>query len=482
MISDDILGQVFERELAELPKRLTSDLYHYTSSDAAILGILANGTVRMSPFSGTNDLWESTPIRPNLEGGVAGDDDGVLDAFGVWEDVDRYIRGYSKVACFTQDWELPDSAMNRDALRGWSHLALWAHYGGKHAGVCLRFDRDRLVASFEAARGEAVHQFHGPVEYRSAEYGIGPYGISLEQASEFGVDAVALHYANRHRARVFFRKHADWASESEYRLVRTDLTTEPHYVDIADSLTGVVIGDSFPSERLPALFKMLSGYESVEVVRASFSNRVFRLFPVEGPSLEQAERRGIPPRSATIEPRRVGSLADRLNSLEEAELAAEKDQSAAEKYAAPIAQIWEGEALRLVESLADWPGVIFNRHPGSAAIPDRERRKAPGVPGEVFSCEAGFMIVGENQPQDSFTIVIAAALQTTATGATRLHACIRAEEWADGGNNQQELYRDRRDVEPDELLEAQSQLLERLLYAVQGARKEFDLLRNYLKE
>ena len=178
----------FSSKSAAATKVLTSSLYHYTSSDAAILGILANRSIRMSPFQGTNDLWESRPLLPNLEGNLSHGESTHGDVFSIlWEDIIRYIRGYSKVACFTQDWALPDSVMQPDTLRGWAHLSLWAHYGAGHTGVCLRFDRDRLVAAFEAARENAIHQFHGPVRYRRAEYGVGPHGIAnLEQAEEFG--------------------------------------------------------------------------------------------------------------------------------------------------------------------------------------------------------------------------------------------------------------------------------------------------------
>lgn len=345
MGSGDEVDEFVEREFVAAPKSLTSSLYHYTSSDAAILGILANRSIRMSPFQGTNDLWESRPLYPSLEGELSCHESAGGDLFSVWEDVDRYIRGYSKVACFTQDWELPDSVMQPDALRGWAHLSLWAHYGAGHTGVCLRFDRDRLVAAFEDAKGDAVHQFHGPVQYRRAEFGVGPYGISLEQAEEFGIDAVAIRYAQVHRDRVFFRKHADWASESEFRLVRTDLSTEPHYFDITHALTGVVLGDAFPSERIPALLKMLEGFDDVELLQAKFHARIFQVFPRDTRVQSEVGREVMPTATSTISPRRSGDLAQRLSSLEDMERIADVDRETAKEAAAPVLQMWcEGVA------------------------------------------------------------------------------------------------------------------------------------------
>lgn len=413
---------------------------------------------------------------PNLEGELRRGEpaDGL---FAIWDDVDRYIRGYSKVACFTQDWELPNSVMQPDALRGWAHLSLWAHYGTGHTGVCLRFDRDMLVGAFEAARDNAIHQFYGPVRYRRAEFGVGPHGINLEQAEEFGIDAVALRYAHVHRDRVFFRKHADWASESEFRLVRTDLSTEPHYFDITNALTGVVLGDAFPNDRIPALLKMLTGFDDVEVLQARFHNRFLHLFPKETHTQSDAARRPMPATTSTIPPRRSGDLAQRLSSLEEVERIADIGRETAMQAAAPLLRMWHEGMAERPELYANWPGVVFNFYPQATAIPSNARRKRPGVPGEAIAYEAGLMMVGENQPQYTFTWVMAIALQIRPNGTGRLHACITTEEWKSGGNHRQELYRDLREADPDELLEASRQILASMVEALPDARSKFDALR-----
>lgn len=481
MSSGDEADEFLEHELVAAPKVLTSSLYHYTSSDAAILGILANRSIRMSPFQGTNDLWESRPLWPNLEGELSRGESTHEDVASIWEDIDRYIRGYSKVACFTQDWELPASVMQPEALRGWAHLSLWAHYGARHTGVCLRFDRDRLVAAFETARENAIHQFHGPIRYLRAEFGVGPHGISLEQAEEFGIDAVALRYAHVHRDRVFFRKHADWASESEFRLVRTDLSTEPHYFDITKALTGVVLGDAFPNDRIPALLTMLSGFDDVEVLQARFHNRTLHLFPREAHTEPEHVLRPMPTTTSTIQPRRSGDLAQRLGTLEEAERIADIDREAAMQVAAPVLRMWHEGLVERPELYASWPSVVFNFYPQATAIPAEDRCKHPGVPGEVIAYEAGLMVVGEHQPQYSFTWVMAIALQVMPNGAGRLHACITTEEWRSGGNNRQELYRDLRDTNPDEVLEASSQVLASLVEALPDGRSKFGELRGERK-
>ncbi|WP_420367213.1 DUF2971 domain-containing protein [Curtobacterium sp. L1-20] len=462
--ADDYL----EDELNSSQRSLTSDLYHYTTADTALLHILAGRTIRLSPFSGTNDLWESRPLWPNLEGELDG------DAFGIWSDIDRYIRLYSKVACFTQDWQLPQSVLNPDALRGWAHLSLWAHYGGRHAGVCLKFDRDKLIDAFGEARPSAIHHFYGPIKYRTAERGVGPHGVSLEQLGEFGVDAVSLRYAHLHQERLFFRKHVDWASEKEFRLVRTDLSTEPHHVDISSALTGVVLGDAFPQERLPELRQMLNGFGEVDIQQAKFHNRSFRLFPWEPlvtPSPSGTQIAG------GLSPRRSGDLAARLRDLEDAERAAKEIEEHAKWVAEPVLGLWHEAFNRCSKALAVWPNVVLSVHPSGIAIPAKDRRRPPGVPGNSVAYEGGVMIVGEHQPQYTCTWVMAVALQVMRDGTGRLHACVTLEEWKDEGNSQQEIYRDRRDANPDRILGSATDLVFSLFEALPIAQRKFDEVR-----
>lgn len=466
-----------EAEMEGAERRLSDELYHYTSSDAAILGILATGTLRLSPFEGTNDLWESRPLMPNLE--VSGEpNESHIDIHAVRGDVDRYVRGFSKVACFTLDWALPDHVMNREGSRGWNHLSLWAHYGAAHTGVCLRFDRDRLLAAFDSAGETAVHQFSGPVRYRKSEIGAGPYSISLEQAAEFGVDAVALTYARTHHERLFFRKHADWASESEFRLVRTDLSTAPFYLDVSQALTGVIIGDAFPRERLRALRMMLDNYENVEVQQARFQNRMLFLFDA-GP--EDSPGVGNPvntrPTSA-IEPRREGDLATRLAALELAEQTADRRRA----DVMPLVVQLCGELLAGIMSAQDAldrsRDVVASMHQSRWAIPVESRLQRPGVSDDLVADEAGFMLVGEHQPQYSFTIVVGVAVQARTDGGACFHAVIEIEEWSTSRTNPRwEIYRDERLAEPSEAVCVARDVRDSLLAALPGAYSEFDRLR-----
>lgn len=260
-------------------------------------------------------------------------------------------------------------------------------------------------------------------------------------------------------------------------MVRTDLSTEPYYLDITDALTGVVLGDAFPNDRIPALLAMLAGFDNVELLQARFHNRSLHLFPRERQVESEPALRPMSATTSTIPPRRSGDLAQRLGSLEDAERTADIDREAAIQVAAPVLQAWHEGLAERPELYANWTGVVVNHYRRATAIPAEDRSRRPGVPGEVIAYEAGLMVIGEHQPQHSFTWVMAIALQVMPNGAGRLHACITTEEWRSEGNNLQELYRDLRATNPDEILEASSQVLASLVEAVPDARSMFDELR-----
>lgn len=461
----------FEDELRDAPKTQTEDLYHYTSSGAAILGILATRTIRLSPFRGTNDLWESKPLYPSLQGAVDFSPEVTME---LWEEIDRYIRMYSKVACFTNDWDLPEAVLDRDALRGWSHLSLWAHYGQRHAGVCLRFDRKRLLSAFEAAKRSAVHQFSGDVRYRAVSLGSGPEGIDLDQVKEFGADAVALRYSDTHQKELFFSKHIDWANESEFRLVRTDLSLSPFYLDISDALNGVFLGDEFPADRVPALRAILEPMGSIPTFQLRFHNRRLACYPFELAGSTTADVAAEP--VSRFGARREGTLDARLEELRAAEGEADESLVAARESAQPVASVLADGIDSVAAAVVDWPATTVQIHSNITAVPEGQRRRAPGTAGEAVAYETGLMVVAEHQPQYSFTFVAAVALQVL-SDRVRMHATTSVETWLEQGNLQEELWREVEETDVPNAPAAASLLLDRLRQALPSSRRAFDLRR-----
>jgi len=432
--------EYLEAELRNAPRRLSNHLFHYTNAEAAIFGILRSGTLRLSPFESTNDLWESRPLYPNL---TLHADDRSLDRMGLWNELDRLIRIHAKVACLTQDWELPNSVLNPNALRGWNHLSIWAHYGARHTGICLQFDRDKLLESFtNALIPGALLRFHGPVVYRSVSVGAGSDGVDMGQIREFGLDAVAINYAETHHGQIFFRKHADWSNESEYRLVLIDQSVLPIEFPIREALTGVFLGDAFPSSRLPALLATLQAYPDVKIFRLSYQNRHLTCFPFS----DSGHTDAAATTSLLDSHNRPGTLDERLTALKGSVRAADQQRERAAALCSIHLNRLEKAIGTVGTAVLSWPKVEVSVHKSIAAVPDYQRSRAPGVPGEQIHFESGYMCVIENLPTCSHTLVAAVAVQVLSGDRVRIHGMVKTEHWKPTGNEHVEQWRETYEV------------------------------------
>ncbi|MEV5982101.1 DUF2971 domain-containing protein [Streptomyces sp. NPDC052114] len=457
-----------EYEVATAPRTVTGHLFHYTNTEAAVTGILGKGMLRLSPYKLTNDLWELQPHYPTLS--AHHDHQGLDAGFSLWDEIDRQLRMHTKVGCLTQDVTLPRSVFNRDALRGWAHLSLWAHYGAAHTGVCLRFDRDKLIESLLTHSASAAFAFHGPVRYLSSQAAPATRGIDLGQVAEFGVDAVAMTYAEANKEALFFRKHIDWDSECEYRLILLNQSTDYDYVDIRAALTGVVLGSAFPQERVPDLLQALEPYPDVTVEYLQYLNRSLHCFPFEGVVPQPRP----PSVHAWPAPQREGSLTERLIALRSAETeATARRQASAQLIQQMLAQLETG-ATQLVSQLSQWPGTEVANYPRITAVPESMRARRPGVRGEAVHYEHGFLCVVENLPRQSYTLTAAAAVQVLDNERLRLHAVVGTEHWRSGGNEREELWRNEWEIEAADAQNAVAVVLSELTTAAQDTRTTFD--------
>ncbi|WP_157430712.1 DUF2971 domain-containing protein [Actinomadura macra] len=461
--------QILEQEL-RVAARVSSGLaYHYTGADTAIQGILLNGTLRLSPFSTTNDLWESRPFYPSVSADAddRGPGPGMLP---LWQEIDRHIRVHAKVACLTQDVQVMDGGYASDALRGYAHLSLWAHYGARGAGLCLGFDLRKLVEGFMTAP-HLLHtlRFHGPVQYRHAS--VTPvHSIRLGQITEFGVDAAALAFAEDNKEGVFFRKHADWANECEYRLVLIDQSVLPATVDIRSALSHVVLGECFPDHKRPALAAVLAEYPDVKVRQMRFHNRTVYCEQI---SLDDASLPSPGSAAATPgKPRRTGSLRERLSQLR----TAEEDQRADAENAQQLVLGPLGQIAQAFFALKQLPpeGAKTWLNPGASAVPAHLRQRTAGVPGEIVRFEQGMTMIVADADDPFRVVVAAAAIQVLSDQHVRIHGHVKREEPdPSAGVTRIPVWSDSRDAQIDEATVVTERLLGELSHAFSHALPEF---------
>jgi hypothetical protein len=402
------------------PRELTNDLYHYTGLETGVFGILRSGVLRLSPFAATNDLWESRPLNPALS--THYDDTDLRQdpqfVFLLWAELDRNIRLHTKVACLTQDWRLPEDLIEPDAERGWAHLSLWAHYGAGHTGICLRFDKSKLIAAFEVAPWNDALRFHDTVHYWRSARTPRDNSVDLGQLREFGPDAVGLRFATVNKDSIFFSKHADWSNESEYRLILLDQSVLPVELDIRSALTGVFLGEAFPEWRWPALQAALADYSNVAVLQVGFQGR--RLFAFPPAPAEQ---------SAWGVPARTGSVMARLDQLAQAESDAAKARESGQPRVEAIQLALVNSVSGAMAPLGRWPDVQIERFGGMSAIPQSLMARRAGVPGEIVHAQVGVTAVARRPAFHWPALIASAAVQALPDGKLRLHARV----WTEAG-------------------------------------------------
>jgi hypothetical protein len=128
---------------------------------------------------------------------------------------------------------------------GWARDRLWAQYGDAHRGVCLRFDREKLVQGFRSTvsgRGECLTD-----EVVYDEESVLPHP-NVSRAERMGFLAYAHEYRRANASARYFRKREDWRGEREFRLVLLPPAPlqGPTDLSIAGALERIVVGYLFP--------------------------------------------------------------------------------------------------------------------------------------------------------------------------------------------------------------------------------------------
>ena len=245
-------------------KRLASNaeppelLYHYTQPTTGV-SILQSREIRLSPYADTQDPRE---IQSWVYNGI----DAVRDAYPEAEEVfDRILRRSVRLACFTVDREpAPEAAIYSQYHRGWARASMWDRYGDQRAGMCLVFDRDKLVRALAAEAQKEITQANkaevlsnsvdsrmytaDKVKYLDQQAVVALRGVIDPKA------ALVSHEFRRVTDELYMIKGRDWAGEREYRLIAScpDLDDGDCFkLPIVGSLVAVVVGEKFSGLRPP---------------------------------------------------------------------------------------------------------------------------------------------------------------------------------------------------------------------------------------
>ena len=207
--------------------RNISRLYHFTSAKAAF-SIIESGRLRFGKSFRLNDLIESNRVvfKHMLNGGDYCRDE--KDAYAEDE-----MRRY-QVISFAQD-----SDYKEHQFLGFDLHTMWGLYADKGFGVCLVFDKNKLVLQ--------DNDWGDNVQYNS----IVPQDFNFVNKSRYGLKNEIW----RRRKEIFFNKRKEWEYEQEYRVVRrAQNEMDLEYLDIADALSFVIVCKDYSIVGMESMF------------------------------------------------------------------------------------------------------------------------------------------------------------------------------------------------------------------------------------
>lgn len=197
-------------------------IFHYTNLDAAIKIILSN-SIRFGSFANMNDIAES-----NME---------LLD--NIDSNTFRSIAYSYRSISFTADAN-PD--------RGFAIDCMWGYYSEKGRGVCLVFDKTKLMAEYEGKYScKGVPQdksIEYKTDYSQLEIALGKTSAEIES------------YLREHIKDIFYKKDDCWSYEREIRLL-TKSDSEV-CLPLGESLIGAIIHVPDTSFESSEQYKLLS--------------------------------------------------------------------------------------------------------------------------------------------------------------------------------------------------------------------------------
>lgn len=177
-------------------------VFHYTSYESA-QKIIESNTLKFGRFQNMNDIDE---VRRDY--------------------ICYNPQIMSELLSEYQSISLVDDSSGQ---RGFAIDCMWGYYADKGKGVCLVFNKSKLVNTYGEYINRPVDQSKLKIEYRDFEYG-NNHGLERKTESDF---------IQSHLHDIFYTKNVCWKHEREMRLLTK--SSKGCYLGLNDALIGVIL-------------------------------------------------------------------------------------------------------------------------------------------------------------------------------------------------------------------------------------------------
>lgn len=274
----------------EIMKSNERFIYHYTSAKIARKFILPNGTLKFSNINQLNDPEESTKYESLFLNNS--DNSEKPDSMSMLMHFRHIFPSLLFSASFCTDRKDEKSyegknyfeTTNLHLNKGFMLSRMWGTYGDEHKGVCLCFDKLKLLDSFEKALPDNFDIYKDDIKYsRDIKDYISKFSNSEESLSPTGIKASCNTFSEfknhivTNKDFFLFNKQNDWRDENEFKicLIQNDFQINSDiYLPFGNSLSAIFMGERFSLEQENNSFKHYCKSYNISAFRTMYKGGI----------------------------------------------------------------------------------------------------------------------------------------------------------------------------------------------------------------
>ena len=226
-------------------------LFHYTSYLSA-LSIVIGNNLRMNSLSKMNDPLEYGKVYTGFQIWGNQTNEEIMELHHQLSTANDNRNSFIRLLSFSvDDLHFDDEVFRKEVFynnslnHGWARTRMWAQYADAHKGICLIFNKDKMITYLEQIPNTKA--VTGKIKYSNdfSEFN----EAMTPTLTEDGINKdFSNFFMEDDKKRFLFQKCDDFLAEQEYRLVLISKSFEkdkPYIFDFKDSLEGIIISNLF---------------------------------------------------------------------------------------------------------------------------------------------------------------------------------------------------------------------------------------------